>query len=63
MSEGIDLAKVWKKYTGKWVAFDAEFGMICAHRDVKKAQEKARKLGFRKLHLYNVSLDAISIVV
>src|SRR5439155_24170510 len=56
-ANGFDFAKSWKKYKGKWVAFDMQKGMLCAGKDADQALEKARKLGYSKPYRYNVDLD------
>jgi hypothetical protein len=43
-ANGFDFSKGWKKYKGKWVAFDMQEGMLCAGKDADQALEKARKL-------------------
>ena len=56
-ANGFDFSRSWKKYAGKWVAFDMQEGMLCAGKDAEQAKAKAKKLGFNRPYLYNVDRD------
>jgi hypothetical protein len=53
------LAKLRKRYPGKIVAFDSEFGVICVRKDTKKALADAQKRGIPKPYIFNTSLNKL----
>src|SRR5205809_966138 len=53
------LAGLRKKYPGKIVAFDSEFGCICVRNDVKTALAYAQKNGFPKPYIFDTTLNKL----
>jgi len=53
------LAGLRKRYPGKIVAFDSEFGVICVRKDTKKALAYAQKNGFSKPYIFDTTLNKL----
>ncbi len=53
------LAELRKRYPGKIVAFDSEYGVICVRKDTQKAVADAKKNGFPKPYIFDTSLNKL----
>ena len=53
------LAGLRKKYPGKIVAFDSEYGCICVRKDIKTALAYAQQNGFPKPFIFDTSLNKL----
>jgi hypothetical protein len=53
------LAGLRKKYPGKIVAFDSEYGCICVRKDVKTALAYAQKNGFPKPYIFDTASNKL----
>ncbi len=53
------LAGLRKRYPGKIVSFDSEYGVIHVCTDVTEAYEEAKKSGFSKPYIFDTSQNKL----